>query len=141
MKLTSKGRYAVIAMLHIALKQSSSSTTLAMISESQEISLSYLEQIFAKLKKENLVLSVRGPAGGYRLSRLASEISIKSIVRAVDEKIDPKKCAGKQDCKKNGACLSHHLWDELSITIEKFLANVSLQDVIDRKSKHSIITF
>jgi Rrf2 family iron-sulfur cluster assembly transcriptional regulator len=141
MKLTSKGRYAVIAMLHIALKQSSSSTTLAMISESQEISLSYLEQIFAKLKKENLVLSVRGPGGGYRLSRLASEISIKSIVRAVDEKIDPKKCAGKQDCKKNGACLSHHLWDELSITIEKFLANVSLQDVIDRKSKHSIITF
>lgn len=141
MKLTSKGRYAVIAMLHIALKQSSSSTTLAMISESQEISLSYLEQIFAKLKKENLVLSVRGPGGGYRLSRLASEISIKSIVRAVEEKIDPKKCAGKQDCKKNGACLSHHLWDELSITIEKFLANVSLQDVIDRKSKHSIITF
>lgn len=141
MKLTSKGRYAVIAMLHIALKQSSSSTTLAMISESQEISLSYLEQIFAKLKKENLVLSVRGPGGGYRLSRLASEISIKSIVRAVDEKIDLKKCAGKQDCKKNGACLSHHLWDELSITIEKFLANVSLQDVIDRKSKHSIITF
>lgn len=141
MKLTSKGRYAVIAMLHIALKQSAGLTTLAMISDSQEISLSYLEQIFAKLKKAGLVISIRGPGGGYRLSRLATEISIKSIVIAVDEKIDPKKCSGKKNCKKEGACLSHHLWEELSNNIERFLANMSLQDVIDRKSTHSIVTF
>jgi Rrf2 family iron-sulfur cluster assembly transcriptional regulator len=141
MKLTSKGRYAVIAMLHIALTQSKSSITLAMISESQEISLSYLEQIFAKLKKANLVNSSRGPGGGYSLTRSADEISIREIVTAVDEKIDPKKCAGKQNCKKDGACLSHHLWEELSATIEAFLNNVSLQDVINKKTNFKLVSY
>lgn len=141
MKLTSKGRYAVIAMLHIALTQSKSSITLAIISESQEISLSYLEQIFSKLKKANLVNSCRGPGGGYTLTRSADKISIREIVVAVDETIDPKKCAGKQNCKKDGACLSHHLWDDLSATIERFLSGVSLQDVIDKKTTFKTISF
>lgn len=132
MKLTSKGRYAVIAMLDIALSPSNNSITLAMISKRQEISLPYLEQIFAKLKKANLVISYRGPGGGYCLNGNASDISIQSIIRAVDEDLDPKSCDGKQNCKQNGVCLSHHLWDDLSNTIEKFLKNVTLQSVINR---------
>jgi Rrf2 family iron-sulfur cluster assembly transcriptional regulator len=141
MKITSRGRYAVIAMLDIALTPKKGTVTLAMISERQEISLPYLEQIFSKLKKENLVISSRGPGGGYNLSRDAKNISIKDIVLAVDEEIDPKKCAGKQNCKKNGSCLSHHLWDDLSNNIEQFLSGVSLQTVIDKKTHQNEITF
>lgn len=133
MKLTSKGRYAVTAMLDIALNQSKGPITLAMISERQDISLSYLEQIFAKLKKFDLVLSARGPGGGYRLSRDASEISVHQVIAAVNEDLEPRKCRGKSNCKGGEECLSHELWSELSVMIEDFLEKVTLQDVINKK--------
>jgi Rrf2 family iron-sulfur cluster assembly transcriptional regulator len=136
MKLTSKGRYAVTAMLDIALNQSKGSITLAMISERQDISLSYLEQIFAKLKKNKLVLSARGPGGGYRLSRVASEITIKQIISAVNEDIEARKCKGKSNCKGGDECLSHELWSDLSSMIEQFLDNVTLQEVIDKRHRN-----
>jgi len=141
MKLTSKGRYAVIAMLYLALQRNTGSIRLAEISESQDISLSYLEQIFSKLKKANLVVSSRGPGGGYNLSREASHISVRDIVISVDESLDPRKCEGKQNCRKSGACLSHHLWEDLSLKIEAFLENVSLEDIINRKDTRQTISF
>ena len=134
MKLTSKGRYAVTAMIDIALNQEKGAITLAVVSKRQCISLSYLEQLFAKLKKSGLVDSARGPGGGYRLSRKASAISVSDIIQAVDESVDARKCAGKANCKNGDECLSHELWEELSETINHFLQGVSLQDVVDKKS-------
>ncbi len=133
MKLTSKGRYAVTAMIDIALNQDKGAITLSLISERQGISLSYLEQLFAKLKKAGLVSSARGPGGGYRLSRLASEISISEIIHAVDECVDARKCAGKANCQGGDECLSHELWSELSETIDSFLKSITLQDVVNKK--------
>lgn len=135
MKLTSKGRYAVTAMLDIALNQAKGPITLAMISERQDISLSYLEQIFAKLKKYDLVLSARGPGGGYRLSRNADQITINQVIGAVNEDLEARKCRGKSNCKGGEECLSHELWSELSCMIEEFLDNVTLQDVMDKKEQ------
>lgn len=133
MKLTSKGRYAVTAMIDIALNQEKGAITLSLISERQGISLSYLEQLFAKLKKAGLVSSARGPGGGYRLSRIASEISISEIICAVDESVDARKCAGKSNCHGGDECLSHSLWNELSDTIDSFLKSITLQGVVDKK--------
>lgn len=133
MKLTSKGRYAVTAMIDIALNQDKGAITLSLISERQGISLSYLEQLFAKLKKAGLVSSARGPGGGYRLSRIASEISISEIIRAVDESIDARKCTGKSNCHGGEECLSHSLWTDLSDTIDSFLKSITLQGVVDKK--------
>ncbi|HHS99396.1 MAG TPA: Rrf2 family transcriptional regulator [Thiomicrospira sp.] len=133
MKLTSKGRYAVTAMIDIALNQGKGAITLSLISERQGISLSYLEQLFAKLKKSGLVSSARGPGGGYRLSRSAEEISISEIIRAVDESVDARKCAGKENCHGGDECLSHELWSELSSTIDSFLKSITLQCVVDKK--------
>jgi len=133
MKLTSKGRYAVTAMIDIALNQEKGAITLSLISERQGISLSYLEQLFAKLKKAELVSSARGPGGGYRLSRAASEISIGEIIKAVDESVDARKCAGKANCQGGEECLSHELWSELSETIDSFLKSITLQDVVSKK--------
>ena len=120
MKLTSKGRYAVTAMLDIAINQSKGPITLAMISERQDISLSYLEQIFAKLKKSDLVLSARGPGGGYRLSRDPGEISVSEVIAAVNEDLEARKCKGRENCKGGEECLSHELWSDLSEMIEQF---------------------
>ncbi|BCN93816.1 HTH-type transcriptional regulator IscR [Thiomicrorhabdus immobilis] len=133
MKLTSKGRYAVTAMIDIALNQDKGAITLSLISERQGISLSYLEQLFAKLKKADLVSSARGPGGGYRLSRIASEISISEIIRAVDESVDARKCGGKSNCQGGDECLSHALWSELSDTIDTFLKSITLQGVVDKR--------
>lgn len=133
MKLTSKGRYAVTAMIDIALNQSNGPITLSLISERQGISLSYLEQLFAKLKKADLVSSARGPGGGYRLSRPAEEISISQIIHAVDEIIDARKCAGKANCHGGEQCLSHELWSDLSVLIDSFLKDISLQSLLDRE--------
>lgn len=133
MKLTSKGRYAVTAMIDIALNQDKGAITLSLISERQGISLSYLEQLFAKLKKADLVSSARGPGGGYRLSRIASEISISEIIRAVDESVDARKCGGKSNCQGGDECLSHALWSELSDTIDGFLKSITLQGVVDKR--------
>jgi len=141
MKLTSKGRYAVTAMLDISLNQAHGPITLAMISERQEISLSYLEQIFAKLKKANLVLSARGPGGGYRLSKPATEINVSEIVTAMNEKLEARKCGGKGDCKNGEQCLSHDLWTDLSEMIDQFLTGVSLQHLIDQRVSRQEVKF
>jgi Rrf2 family iron-sulfur cluster assembly transcriptional regulator len=132
MKLTSKGRYAVTAMIDIALYQDEGAVTLSMISERQAISLSYLEQLFAKLKKADLVVSARGPGGGYRLSRDATDINIRQIIDAVDEAIDVRRCGGKSNCHRGKQCLSHHLWEDLSEMIGDFLADVTLQTLFDQ---------
>lgn len=133
MKLTSKGRYAVTAMIDIALNQNKGAITLSLISERQGISLSYLEQLFSKLKKADLVSSARGPGGGYRLSRLPGEISISEIIRAVDESVDARKCAGKGNCHSGVECLSHELWADLSGMIDSFLKDITLQCIVDKK--------
>jgi len=133
MKLTTKGRYAVTAMLDLALRGETGPVSLADISGRQEISLSYLEQLFAKLRKHDLVISTRGPGGGYRVARGFSDISVANIIGAVDESVDATHCAGKQNCHNHGRCLTHDLWASLSAQIENFLDGVSLQDLIDNR--------
>lgn len=132
MKLTSKGRYAVTAMIDIALNQEDGPITLALISQRQDISLSYLEQLFAKLKKAGLVTSARGPGGGYRLSRDCDQITISQIIHAVDEKLDARKCGGKANCQGGSKCLSHELWNDLSEMIDDFLDKVTLDSLLQK---------
>ena len=134
MKLTTKGRYAVTAMLDLALHAQSGPVSLADISERQGISISYLEQLFAKLRKNNLVSSVRGPGGGYRLSRFAAEVFVAHIIDAVDEKVDVTRCAGNGDCQDGETCLTHDLWQDLSKQIHQFLSSISLQNLLDRNA-------
>lgn len=126
MRLTSKGRYAVTAMLDVALHSQDSPVPLADISERQGISLSYLEQLFAKLRKAGLVSSVRGPGGGYRLGQEPETISVGHVIDAVDESVDATKCAGKGDCQGGVRCLTHTLWCDLSSRISDFLNNITL---------------
>ncbi len=130
MRLTTKGRYAVTAMLDLSVNYGSGSITLADISERQSISLSYLEQLFSKLRKHDLVSSARGPGGGYRLSRPAEEITIFDVISAVDENIDSTACKGKGDCHDGQECLSHHLWCNLSKQIQAFLSDITLGQVV-----------
>ena len=132
MRLTTKGRYAVTAMLDLALHQGQGPITLSDIAQRQGISLSYLEQLFAKLRKGGLVKGVRGPGGGYRLARPASEISIGEIISVVDESIDVTRCGGKADCDNGQACLTHELWTELSKRLYVFLDNITLSQFVDR---------
>jgi len=131
MQLTTKGRYAVTAMLDLASNDSNSPVTLDMISQRQNISLSYLEQIFAKLRRASLVKSVRGPGGGYLLNISADDISLTQIIEAVDENIDLRRCHGHKNCLRGKQCLSHHLWCEVSDQIRNFLSTRNLQQVID----------
>lgn len=126
MRLTTKGRYAVTAMLDLALHYESQSVTLRNIAENQKISLSYLEQLFAKLRKHELVKGVRGPGGGYKLARDADDISIKDIIFAVDEPIEFTECKGRENCKEGERCLSHHLWERLTEQLEAFLSDIYL---------------
>jgi Rrf2 family iron-sulfur cluster assembly transcriptional regulator len=130
MKLTSKGRYAVTAMLDVALHSQESPVPLADISERQGISLSYLEQLFSKLRKAGLVASVRGPGGGYRLGADANEIAIGMVISAVDESVDATKCSGKADCQGGSRCLTHTLWRDLSARISEFLNNITLGELM-----------
>ncbi|MBE4572714.1 Fe-S cluster assembly transcriptional regulator IscR [Vibrio navarrensis] len=130
MKLTSKGRYAVTAMLDVALHSQKSPVPLADISERQGISLSYLEQLFSKLRKAGLVASVRGPGGGYRLGADAFSISIGTVIAAVDESVDATKCQGKGDCQGGTRCLTHTLWRDLSSRISDFLNNITLGELM-----------
>ena len=132
MKLTTKGRYAVTALLDLALHAQSGPVSLADISERQGISISYLEQLFAKLRKNELVTSVRGPGGGYKLSRAGAEIYVAQIVDAVDEKVDVTRCAGNGDCQDGETCLTHDLWQDLSSQIHAFLSDISIQSLVDR---------
>ncbi|MBL1321736.1 MAG: Rrf2 family transcriptional regulator [Methylophaga sp.] len=130
MRLTTKGRYAVTAMLDLSINYGSGSITLADISERQSISLSYLEQLFSKLRKHNLVSSARGPGGGYKLSRPAEEITVFDVISAVDENIDSTACKKQANCRNGEKCLSHHLWCSLSDQIQNFLSGITLGQVI-----------
>ncbi|CAM3796868.1 Fe-S cluster assembly transcriptional regulator IscR [Rheinheimera salexigens] len=133
MRLTSKGRYAVTAMLDVALHKATGPVSLADISERQGISLSYLEQLFARLRRYGLVSSVRGPGGGYQLSREASLITVSDVITAVDETVDATRCQGKSDCQGGMRCLTHSLWSDLSHRIEDFLTNISLGELVNQQ--------
>ncbi len=132
MKLTSKGRYAVTAMLDVAIHAESGPVPLADISERQGISLSYLEQLFARLRKHGLVSSVRGPGGGYRLGKCSAEIAVADVISAVDEIVDATRCGGKGDCQSGNQCLTHNLWLGLSNRISDFLSNISLAELVSQ---------
>lgn len=134
MKLTSKGRYAVTAILDLAFHATSGPVTLSDISKRQDISLSYLEQLFTRLRKQQLVRSTRGPGGGYSLNKPASDIAIAEIVSAVDETVDTTRCSGATNCHDGEQCLAHELWDGLSQQIYGFLSDISLQDLMDDDS-------
>lgn len=134
MKLGTKGRYAVMAMVDLARREGEKAVCLADIADRQEISLAYLEQLFARLRREGLVVSARGPGGGYRLARAATETSVADIINAVDEPMHATRCAGEKGagCMMRGArCLTHDLWDEMGLRIESYLASVSLADVVE----------
>ena len=138
MRLTAKGRYAVTAMLDLAVHQKAGPISLADISRRQGISLSYLEQLFAKLRKHNLVNSVRGPGGGYQLERDPGRIFVAEIVDSVDENVDATKCSGRADCQHGETCLSHQLWADLSSEIHHFLAGINLASIIAKRNVKQI---
>lgn len=138
MRLTTKGRYAVTAMLDLALHADKGPISLADISGRQEISLSYLEQLFAKLRRNKLVDSVRGPGGGYLLSRDAAEIFVAEIVDAVNEAVDATGCGGQSDCQQGETCLTHHLWCDLSSQIHNFLSGISLAGLVKRREVQDV---
>ncbi len=131
-KLTTKGRYAVNAMLDLALNAHQGPVKLVDISSRQGISLSYLEQLFARLRKRDLVTSFRGPGGGYRLGRSMGQISVGDVIIAVNESIDATRCHGEGDCQQGETCLTHHLWMDLSEQLETFLRGISLGDLMNR---------
>jgi len=132
MRLTTKGRYAVTAMLDLAFHSQNKPVTLTDIATRQTISLSYLEQLFARLRKAGMVTGVRGPGGGYKLSREAMEINIADIIAAVDEPVDSTKCGGKGDCQEGQSCLTHDLWMGLSDQIRTYLSGISLGEIMLR---------
>lgn len=125
-------------MLDLALHGRDGPVSLAEISTRQEISLSYLEQLFSKLRKNGLVISTRGPGGGYSVARDLSDVAVSEIIGAVNESVDATQCAGKENCHSHGRCLTHDLWEGLSAQIEEFLSSVSLQDMIDRQRVQSV---
>lgn len=138
MKLTTKGRFAVTAMLDIALHQDSDPVSLSAVSERQSISLFYLEQLFGKLRRHGLVESIRGSTGGYVLARLAQQISIADIIYAVDEALDATYCGGKQNCEKGtnglgGQCMTHELWETLNHKMIDYLASISLANLVEKE--------
>ena len=133
MRLTSKGRYAVTAMLDVALHSHEGPVPLADISERQGISLSYLEQLFSRLRRHELVASVRGPGGGYLLGQLPANISVGTVIMAVDESVDATKCQGKEGCQGGERCLTHALWRDLSDRISDFLNNITLAELVNNR--------
>jgi Rrf2 family iron-sulfur cluster assembly transcriptional regulator len=130
MRLTTKGRFAVTAMIDLAMRDGRKPVTLADISERQKISLSYLEQLFGKLRRRELVSSVRGPGGGYQLVRKTDEVSVADIIRAVDEPIDATQCGGRENCKDDRKCLTHDLWASLNERIFDYLNSVTLAQLV-----------
>lgn len=130
MKLTTKGRYAVTAMLDLALRYDKGAVTLAEIAKRQGISLSYLEQLFAKLRRSGLVDSVRGPGGGYTLAMEPNKISVAEIIVAINENIDATRCGGEKNCHGDESCLTHQLWEDLSTRIHEFLSGITLGDLV-----------
>lgn len=138
MRLTTKGRYAVTAMLDLAIHAHREPVTLSDISLRQNISLSYLEQLFARLRRSELVQSVRGPGGGYRLGRETQKIAVVDIIDAVDESVDATRCQGQGNCQQGEICLTHHLWEDLSQQIHEFLSGISLADLMARHEVKNI---
>ena len=130
MRLTTKGRFAVTAMIDLGMRHERGPVTLAGISERQQISLSYLEQLFAQLRRNGLVESVRGPGGGYRLARKNHLLSVSDIIDSVNERIDATRCDGRGDCQQGATCLTHHLWVELSENLHEFLRGITIADLI-----------
>ncbi len=140
MRLTTKGRFAVTAMLDLALNESGRPVTLAAISERQEISLSYLEQLFSRLRKNGLVKSVRGPGGGYRIALDTKSISVSDIIRAVDEQIDTTMCGGNENCHDDKRCMTHELWTALNYKILDYLESVSLAQLVSSQKGGKKVT-
>ncbi len=140
MRLTTKGRFAVAAMLDLCMRQSRKPVTLAAISERQQISVSYLEQLFGKLRRHKLVNSVRGPGGGYRLAKDMAQISVADIIVAVDEPIDATRYGGKENCQDDQKCLTHDLWANLNDHIFKYLQAITLKQFVDEhKAKQNSV--
>lgn len=134
MRLTTKGRFAVTAMIDLALRQNNGPVTLAAISQRQQISLSYLEQLFGKLRRHELVESTRGPGGGYTLARKASDVTVADIILSVDEPLDATQCGGKENCLGDaGRCMTHELWSTLNARMVEFLQSVTLQKLVDEQ--------
>lgn len=133
MRLTTKGRFAVTAMVDLAMRHGNGPVTLAEISSRQKISLSYLEQLFGKLRRHQLVESVRGPGGGYCLARNMAEVSVADIILAVDEPIDATQCGGKENCRDDQKCITHDLWATLNERIFDYLGSVNLRQLVDNQ--------
>ncbi len=138
MRLTTKGRYAVTAMLDLALYSQTGPVSLGDISRRQSISVSYLEQLFARLRRSDLVSSVRGPGGGYLLSRPSADIFIAQIIDAVNESVDATRCGGQGDCQEGLTCLTHELWSDLSAQIHGFLSAISLQHLMNNREVQAV---
>jgi len=138
-RLTTKGRYAVTAMLDLAIHHGNGPITLAEIAQRQGISLSYLEQLFSRLRKRELVSSVRGPGGGYSLARDASNVFVADVIAAVDENVDATRCGGAHNCHGNKQCLTHDLWQDLSNRIFSYLSQISLQDLMNRRGVQEVV--
>lgn len=134
MRLTTKGRFAVTAMIDIAMHGRSGPVTLSAVSERQKISLSYLEQLFGKLRRARLVDSVRGPGGGYNLARAGDAISVADVILAVDEPIDATQCGGLENCHDDRRCMTHELWTGLNAHIFSYLRAVSLDDLVRQQA-------
>jgi Rrf2 family iron-sulfur cluster assembly transcriptional regulator len=138
MKLSTKGRYAVTAMMDLAIHEKFGPVTLADISVCQGISLSYLEQIFARLRRNGLINGTRGPRGGYRLARPSDQITVADIINAVSEKIDTTRCEGKENCQNGERCLTHELWSDLSDQIHSFLDSITLAQFTQRSGVQEV---
>jgi Rrf2 family iron-sulfur cluster assembly transcriptional regulator len=138
MRLTTKGRFAVTAMLDLALNGTDGPVTLAGISARQKISLSYLEQLFGKLRRRELVESVRGPGGGYHLARDPAQVSVADIICAVEECLDSTQCGGRENCHENQRCMTHDLWEELNNTVYGFLSGVKLSHLVDKQRNKTV---
>ena len=133
MRLTTKGRFAVTAMIDLALQQEGGPVSLAGISQRQNISLSYLEQLFSKLRRHELVDSVRGPGGGYQIARPLKSVSVADVILAVDEPLDATQCGGKENCTEEGQCMTHDLWSSLNRKMLEYLGSVSIQCLVDKQ--------
>ena len=138
MRLTTKGRFAVTAMIDVAMHATDAPVTLAGVSERQKISLSYLEQLFGKLRRHGLVASVRGPGGGYRLARPAGAVSVADVILAVDEPIDATKCGGKENCLDDRRCMTHELWAGLNTHIFAYLRSVTLEELVRQQKRPEV---
>lgn len=139
MRLTTKGRFAVTAMMDLALRGEEGPVALAGVAERQSISLSYLEQLFGKLRRYKLVDSVRGPGGGYRIARPLERVTVADIIRAVDEHLDATQCGGQENCQDEHRCMTHDLWSTLNAKMFEYLASVTLADLVGReKAKNGV---